>query len=161
MKKLLDPNIKNYYSCFFMVFFLHTSFCMVLNAQNPGEEFTRNDAIELVMTKISPPAHHDGPVSIFVHDEKLQPGDVIEPFFSKDDIRINIQAPSWLAWIDDHPTAGFAHPTRLVIINQQTGEYDIHHFQWWPLLNGTNLFMSDSARNNRNIMIYSDLNIIR
>jgi hypothetical protein len=142
---------------FFMIFFVYG----MVSGQSEEEEFSRNDAIELVMSKISPPAHHEGPVSIFIHDEKLLPGDEVEPFINSSHQKITIGNPSWLAWIDDYPTAGFAHPTRVVIINQQTGEYDIHHFQWWPYLNGINLFMSDSARNNSNIMIYSDLNIIR
>lgn len=145
----------------FLVLSIILSFSYSGYAQIENPPMTRDQAIELILRKICPPAQHEGPVSIFLHSTLVNPGDIIRPFSNESSKIIHVQSPSWFSWIDDHPTAHFAHPTRVVLIDIQTGKWTVTHYQWWPELNGKNIFMSDAVRNNPEINIYSDLNTVK
>ena len=55
-----------------------------------------------------------------------------------------LEEDTWFFWIDDAPYAKYAHPTRFFLFSIETGRYTIHDEEWWPVLNGTPLWIEPS-----------------
>lgn len=127
--------------------------CQVVQAEK--DTVDRQEAIEILINKLIVPATLDHDVTAFLTKEPLQPGDIVEPFL--DGSKKVIKSPTWFAWINDDPQAFFAHSTRYVFINQISGNIEVKKEDWWPVLNETDLFMSDEELVDLDIIIYSDM----
>lgn len=47
-----------------------------------------------------------------------------------------LKRATWFFWVDDDPRAQFAHATRFVYIDAESGALKVVKQQWWPLVNG-------------------------
>ena len=68
-------------------------------------------------------------VDVFVSKDIIKPNTTIACLHNTD------QSPkfdSWLLFIDDFPSANWAHPCRFVYVNTIGGEYEIHESTWPP-----------------------------
>jgi hypothetical protein len=52
-----------------------------------------------------------------------------------------LTGPTWFAWIDLRPYARYAHDALFVLIDANEGTYAVHRETWWPVLNGTSLWV--------------------
>jgi len=125
----------------------------LLSGQN--NPLTREDATRILLNEIIVPATLNQTLTAFLVKEPLQPGDQVESFMGAP-LRV-IAAPAWFAWLNDDPEGFFAHDTRFVFIDVQSGKVDIVKSEWWPVLNGEALFMSEEEMRDLDLIIYSDM----
>ena len=116
---------------------------------------TRQGAIGILLNEVIVPATLNKSLTAFLVKEPLKPGDQLESFMGAPFKSIN--RPTWFAWLNDTPEAFFAHTTRFVLIDQQTRRVEILKSDWWPVLNGRSLFMSDEELKDLDLIIYSDM----
>ena len=105
-------------------------------------------AIDILVGEIIPPAADDSRISAFMPSQPLEKGDVVT---SEDGTNYPIDQNTWFIFIDDSPQAFYAHPTRYVFIDAQSGSYDISNESWPPLIN--NFSMWDTASVGRGHLI--------
>ncbi|MBN2031571.1 hypothetical protein JW824_15170 [bacterium] len=127
-------------------------------SQQETEILTRQEAINLIVNEIVQPFTLDHHVMVFLGTEMIQPGRTIWPYFDEQDSQ-TITKPTWFAWINDYPDAYFAHDTRYIFIDANTGEYEVRTAQWWPVLDGESLWMTDEEWLDELLVIYSNINI--
>ncbi|MFQ5446687.1 MAG: hypothetical protein ACE5FF_07125 [Saprospiraceae bacterium] len=130
----------------------------LFNAQLHAQQnnpLTREDATRILLNEIIVPATLNQTLTAFLVKEPLQPGDRVESFMGAP-LRV-IAAPVWFAWLNDDPEGFFAHDTRFVFIDVQSGKVDIVKSEWWPVLNGEALFMSEEDMKDLDLIIYSDM----
>ena len=131
---------------------------LTFGAESYQKEMTRQEATNIIVhTIITPPtlAHN---VSAFLVKEQLRPEDNIWPF-SLEENKTTPERNAWFAWLNDDPQAFFSHPTRFVFLDVLTGEIKITDEEWWPVLNGESLFMDDTAWQDADMVIYSDVHL--
>jgi len=58
-------------------------------------------------------------------------------------IPYDVSGPTWFVWIDLDPYARYAHDTLYVLIDANDGTYVVHRESWWPVLNGTSLWVDE------------------
>jgi hypothetical protein len=73
---------------------------------------------------------------VFVHSEILTEGDKLSDGANK--TPIEIKGETTLIWVDLMPEARFAHPTEYILVSGEGTR--IVKGQWWPHLNGKDLF---------------------
>lgn len=61
----------------------------------------------------------------------------------------------WFFWIDDVPYAKYVHATRFVLFGIDSGEPAVHHEEWWPVLNGTSLWVDKNEYWNKFYHVYN------
>ena len=105
--------------------------------------FNKDKAMDILMDSIIDPSSSNTEISAFMLSELLQPGDVIT---SDSGETYNIDNKTWFIFIDDMPWAFFAHPTRYVLIDSQTGETTVINEFWPPLINNESMW-NDSGHN--------------
>lgn len=103
-------------SSFVMFLLISTSLCFAV--------LSRNDAENLLLSSIV----HDriGQVDVYLYDELMPLNEnvacagysVLTPYNS-----------NWVAFIDEAPAFGWAHPCTYVFINSETGQYQLHQDQ--------------------------------
>ncbi|MBU7037092.1 MAG: hypothetical protein HXS52_04120 [Theionarchaea archaeon] len=52
---------------------------------------------------------------------------------------------TWFFWMDDRPSAKFAHPTRFIFYGIATGACNVYSEKWWPVLNGAPLWVDSTS----------------
>lgn len=119
-------------------------------------DVTRAEAIAIVIQELIVPATRTRPVVAFLGRQPLAPGDAVWPF-DQPELRREIAAPTWFAWIDDDPRALFAHDTRFVFIDVATGAVEVIEAEWWPVVNGESRFTSDEEWADLELVVYSEL----
>lgn len=124
-------------------------------SNQPTALVTRDQAIRKLYDIIKP-STLDHSVMAFLSVTALDTGDVIHPWDQPGRQR-TLTGPTWFGWIDDDPRAFFEHNTRYVLIDAVTGTADVRIEGWWPVVNGTSIFMSDAEWSNENIVVYSCL----
>jgi hypothetical protein len=121
----------------------------------PASSIDKWGAIDILVTEIIPPAADDGRISAFMPSQPLVKGDVVT---SEDGTAYPpINQNTWFIFIDDSPQAFYAHPARYVLINAQTGEYDIYDESWPPLINNSSLWDTASVGRGHLIELWSVL----
>lgn len=68
-----------------------------------------------------------------------------------------LKEESWFFWIDDLPYAKYAHTTRFIFFGIKTKTYTIHQEQWWPVLNGTSLWVESREYWNSDYWVYNGM----
>ena len=72
---------------------------------------------------------------------------------------IPIDRPTWFCWINDQPQEFFAHDTRYLFIDAETGDSQVFQQNWWPEVNGADMFVSDADWLTTTTMIYSTVHV--
>lgn len=124
-----------------------------------GQTVSRRDAVSILLHRHLVPATLDRPVVAYLGRGLVQPGSTLSSF-EEPQLRREVTSPSWLGWIDDHPQAFFAHPTRFLLIDAATGRADVIDARWWPVLDGESLWMSDAERRDLGQIVYSELHVV-
>ena len=115
---------------------------------SPPAGIDKDGAIAILVGEIIKPASAYKRISASMLSEPLQPGDVVTSESGED---YPIDASTWFIFVDDDPLAFFAHDTRYVFIDAQTGSYDVSDETWPPEIN--NLSMWDTQRLGRGHLI--------
>jgi hypothetical protein len=124
-------------------------------SQSNQQPLTREDATRILLNEIIVPATLNQTLTAYLVKDPLQPGNRVESFMGAPS-RV-ISAPTWFAWLNDNPEGFFAHTTRFVFIDVQSGNIDIVKSEWWPVLNGESLYTSEEEMKDLELIIYSDL----
>lgn len=119
---------------------------------------SRDDVVALVIADLINPKTLDHDVIAFLDDQPLNPGDTVTVFYEEGGTYV-MDSPTWFVWIDDDPLAEFAHETRYVFVDEQTGSIDIHVEEWWPQLNGEVLWAEQEDMENPVDVIYSTVHL--
>jgi len=110
----------------------------------PTIEITKDEAYDILMDEIIKPGSSNSSSSAFMLSELLEPGDVIN---SDSGEAYTIDKHSWFVFIDDSPGSFFAHPTRYILIDAETGETTTIDEFWPPLINNESMW--DNASHGR------------
>jgi len=114
----------------------------------------KDGAIAILVSKIIKPAAAYKLISAFMLSEPLQNGDVVT---SESGQRYPIDTNTWFVFIDDEPLAFFAHDSRYVFIDAQTGSYDVKNETWPPQINNLSMWDTQNLGRGHIIELYSVL----
>ncbi|MGC1121386.1 MAG: hypothetical protein WBA22_09850 [Candidatus Methanofastidiosia archaeon] len=102
---------------------------------------------------------------IFLWPSPLSPSDQIAPFaplalpLKVTELPFLVPHPlkeeNWFFWVDDRPSAKFAHPTRFIFYVITTGACSVYSERWWPVLNGTPLWVDSSSYWDKSYWVYN------
>jgi PKD repeat protein len=115
----------------------------------------KDGAIAILVSKIIKPASEYKLISAFMLSQPLQNGDVVT---SESGQRYPIDTDTWFVFIDDEPLAFFAHDSRYVFIDAQTGSYDVNNETWPPQVNNLSMWDTQNLGRGHIIELYSVLN---
>lgn len=121
-----------------------------------GETVSRGDAISILLHRLIVPATRERPVTAWLGRVPTPTGVEVWPWNDPGG-KHTLGAVSWFAWIDDDPKAFFEHDTRFVFIDVVTGAVTVHASEWWPVVDGTSVWMDDEAWNDREVIVYSEV----
>ncbi|MBU7047018.1 MAG: hypothetical protein HXS54_11350 [Theionarchaea archaeon] len=104
-----------------------------------------------------------GDMIIFLWPHILLTSDAISPYApyqsETEKYPLLVQYPlkenSWFFWIDDDPYAKYAHPVRFVFFGAESKETTVYNEEWWPVLNGTPLWVDKSEYWNAFYWVYN------
>lgn len=108
---------------------------------NVNAQFTREQAIEIVATEIvgldSLDIHH-----LYSKYEKMEAGDTLWMYY-QDEYYLCPYNEQWVFFVDDMSNANWAHPSRIIFFNSNTGDYVISPDHWppYPFFENPSLFM--------------------
>ena len=102
---------------------------------------TREEAIEIIMSEVIIPDSLKHDIIAFLGRVPLKPGDKVKQD-DADSMVIDIDKPTWFAWVYDNPQSFFWNPTRYVMINAISGEFEILIRGWPPLINSEAVWRS-------------------
>jgi hypothetical protein len=104
-----------------------------------GVPVSRDDAIATVTTTIIDPHPLKDILYGYAFQDPVPPGTGIGQLsFDSFDSLGTAADSSWFFWLDFAPLASYAHPTRMVLVNAETGAIDLDvDTMWWPLIDGT------------------------
>ena len=117
-------------------------------------EIDKDGALAILLGEIIKPADAYEWISAYMLSEPLQSGDTVT---SEIGSQYPIQDNTWFVFIDDQPQAFFAHGTRYVFIDAQTGDYEIKPESWPPEINGYSMWDTASIKRGNLIEIYAVL----
>jgi hypothetical protein len=129
-----------------------------LGAKTYPKTMSRQEAVDIVVHTIVMPPTLNHLVTAFLVKKPFKPGDDLWAFTQKEQ-KMSIKQTSWFAWINDAPQAFFAHDTRFVFLDVTTGEVTVQTKRWWPVHNGTSLFMDDASLTDEELVIYSTVHL--
>ena len=78
-------------------------------------------------------------------------------FYEPASAPIQLPANAWFFWLDDAPGARFAHPSRFVVIDRADGAITLQESEWWPVLNGENLWIESEDYWNEESWIFNNI----
>ncbi|MBX7083600.1 MAG: caspase family protein [Nannocystaceae bacterium] len=108
---------------------------------NGSATISRERAGQLVVDQL---VDANDPTIVFSHPEPVTPDSALlvgSPTRMGERTAIAIESNAWLFWIDDEPGARFDHATRFVLVDRNSGEITVHDANWWPILDGTPLWI--------------------
>lgn len=81
----------------------------------------------------------------YLWPEILKPGDTVKTW-DEESATTTIKEFSYLAWVDTQPgNAFFAHPTKFIYVNAETGSINEEDKDFWPVVNGESFEGDDST----------------
>lgn len=113
-----------------------------------------DEAIQILLDNIIKPDELDYDLIAFMWPELLNPGDTITPHDIPGHAHI-MEDNTWFFWVNDFPFIMFSHPTRYVFIDALTGNYTVAIEDWWPQLNGADLWGTPDEFWNKGYWVYS------
>jgi len=122
---------------------------------------------DLVTSRILPELAIISDYIVFLHPAPIDADDELAPYAPTPIpavvdqlpylIPYALTGPTWFVWIDLQPYARYAHDTLFVLIDVEDGAYSIHPEMWWPVLNGTSLWIEQADYWNEELWITSSL----
>jgi len=128
---------------------------VTITVSAPPAGIGKDDAIAILVSKIIKPADSADGISAYMLSQPLQNGDVVT---SESGNQYPINTNTWFIFIDDEPLAFFAHGTRYVFIDAQTGSYNISNETWPPRINNFSMWDTQNLGRGHIIELYSILN---
>jgi hypothetical protein len=114
-------------------------------ASQGGEGLSQAEAVDQILKEVVKPDSLNHEVIVFAWPTPLGAGDDLAVFnppeITDGSPPLNIREDSWFFWVDDAPGARFAHPARMILVDQASGQLTVESVQWWPVLNGENLWI--------------------
>jgi peptide/nickel transport system substrate-binding protein len=109
---------------------------------------------QILIEEVIDPPNLTTDLIAFRWPEPLMVGDVITPCIHESGEYL-VNSSKWFYWIDDCPYAMFAHDTRYVFIDDETGEYEVLVEKWPPSLNGQEMWSTPEEFWDPNNWVYS------
>ena len=127
-------------------YWILTSAATTLTMPSPVAAISAAEATQRVLDQVVQPDTLEQNLLLFQHPTPLAPGDEVRPGFTggAGDGGFVVEASSYLFWVDDEPGALFEHDARFVLVDSTTGGISVSNEQWWPVLNGVDLFTDDA-----------------
>jgi len=132
------------------------SSCATIPREPQAPAIARQQAITIIMEEVIRPNTLDHDILAFLSIDPLKSGDRVNEA-SEDTEAINIDTLTWFAWINDDPTAEFAHTTRYVFVDAMDGAVNVLEREWWPLVNDELIFQTREELKRDVIFISEDL----
>lgn len=129
-----------------------------IRGQQTNAPLTRAEAIQLIVNEVIRPKTLDHHLIAWMGHAPLDAGDTVSVFMDFGST-YGIPGPMWFAWLDDEPQAEFAHDTRYVFVDAQTGAIGVHLETWWPELNGQSLWVSQAAVEQATEVFFSTMHV--
>ncbi len=121
---------------------------------NPITKIKQQEAVRIFVDQILKPGASTTNSSALMLTRVLRPGDVIT---SESGTSYPVSANSWFVFIDDAPWALYAHPTRYLLIDAETGVTTTINESWPPLINNHSLGDNRSHHRGDLITVYPTL----
>lgn len=121
-----------------------------------AKSVTFDEAREIVISELVRPDEVQHPLIAFGWRTPLKQGDVVSTEYSGGPA-FPIEQETWFFWLDDAPYKGFAHRTRYIFVHTETGLWDVHDVDWWPLLNGSSIWGTPEEYWNKENWIWSNM----
>jgi len=135
--------------------------CSLPGSPQKGKDLSQEEALQLVLDEIVQPDQlGDDPTIVFVWPEVLLPDDELHPYIFGEDpttAMIAVESDSWFFWIEDTPYAHFAHPSRFVLVDIESGKLSSSDQDWWPVLNGEGLWTDTGEYQNEDNWAWSNV----
>ncbi|MFN0127447.1 MAG: hypothetical protein ACKV19_12255 [Verrucomicrobiales bacterium] len=125
----------------------------ILSPLSLNAEVTREQAIDILHRVLSPTTLKREAVA-YLTLEPLKVGDTVVPF-AEEARAFTVTNRAWFGYIDDDPSAFFAHSVRFVYIDLETGAAKVVVQEWWPEINGAALFSRDAVKAKPELRIFS------
>ncbi len=125
----------------------------------PGDYLAPSLTDQAVIDQVVQPATLDHNALVFRHPVLLQTGQQVLPGFTggAGDGGLTAASASYLYWVDDRPGAQFEHDSRFVLVDAETGAVTVSSEQWWPELDGLDLFTDEAEYWNPARWVFSRL----
>ena len=98
---------------------------------------SKDQAIAILVSEIIEPATEYRGISAFMLSGPLEEGDVVTSESGED---YPVDKTTWFVFIDDEPSAFFAHDCRYVFIDGRTGSYEVIPETWPPEINSLSMW---------------------
>ncbi len=139
--------------------------CSSPTSSQNGKDLSQEEALQLVLEEIVQPDQlGEDPLVVFAWPEVLLPGDELYPYniLGEDPVPglVTVESESWFFWIEDEPYAQFAHPTRYVLVDINSGEISSSEEGWWPILNGQGLWTDTEDYQNEENWAWSNVSFM-
>lgn len=120
---------------------------------------TRQQAETIVSNQVIAVSPYNATLVAYTYDppgpeDMLMPGETLMPF---DETSTNVIAEStWFFWLDYTPAAWFVHPAAFVLVSDASSAVEVIDVEWWPKVNGTNVFSSFVERTTSPDIFFGD-----
>jgi hypothetical protein len=140
---------------------------VVVGVVGAGSQLDESQITDLILTQIIPELSIASDYIAFLHPMPLDPSDELASYAPTpipDDvdrlphlIPYELTGPTWFVWVDLDPYARYAHDTLFVLIDATDGAFTVHPETWWPVLNGTSLWVEQDDYWNEERWVASSL----
>ncbi len=89
----------------------------------------------------------------YLYPQPLHAGDVVRDA-DVNGLDVTIQSTQYLIWVDTDPEATFSHPTHFLTGNPCSELLVSHNSQWWPEINGTEIWSNSNERSSLSNVIF-------
>ena len=119
--------------------------------------YSREKAGAIVIEKMAESQKAPRGLKVFGFPDLLPAGSRVVPYDpwmkGKKDF-MTCKEACWFFWIDDDPQAQFAHDTRYVLVNADSGEIMVKKARWWPVVRGKVMWGETAKRAKGEFMIF-------
>jgi len=110
---------------------------------------TRAQANAIVLNNVIVGNQYEMELAAYSYDppgpaEFLVAGEIVSVF--DDSINVAIAADTWLFFLDYKPASWFVHPCAIVLVDDATGAFTVIDVEWFPTINGVDVYASLAER---------------
>ncbi|MBU7021204.1 MAG: caspase family protein [Theionarchaea archaeon] len=125
--------------------------------EQPSTEISREEATETVIGQIAKSSEAPYGLRVYGYPDLLPKGSTIVPFAQwtrGEQEFISCDGDCWFFWLDYDPMAHFSHKTLYVLVSASTGEMTIKEAEWWPVVNGKEMWGKFIERASDEFLVY-------
>ena len=113
---------------------------------------SKEDALDLVVNDVVKGEDY----YVYMIDQPLTSGTKVTIPRPEGDYNITLTENTWLFFLDSEPFAPFGHPTRIVLVSQDTAEYKVYDGFYYPIVDGISYWSTLDERLNEDNIVYPE-----